>query len=145
MKKHIFLLLTSLFLLPVLVTCGAEQATTAVSVAADPAFDLATLPDEINAQTVAAIQERDDVFLIDVREPEEYDAGHIPGITLIPMNEVAARLGEIPTDKKVILTCRSGNRSGQVAQFLREQGYDNVHNMQGGILAWQAAGFPVEK
>ncbi|MCB0027551.1 MAG: rhodanese-like domain-containing protein, partial [Anaerolineales bacterium] len=51
---------------------------------------------------------------------------------------------EIPTDKEVIVTCRSGNRSSQVTSYLQGLGYDNVHNMEGGILAWQAAGLPVE-
>ncbi|RIK17164.1 MAG: rhodanese-like domain-containing protein, partial [Anaerolineae bacterium] len=81
----------------------------------------------------------------DVREPDEYAAGHIPGITLIPMGEVAERLSEIPTDKEVIVTCRSGNRSGQIVDFLRSQGFTNVHNMEGGIVAWEEAGYPVEQ
>ncbi|MCB9139141.1 MAG: rhodanese-like domain-containing protein [Caldilineaceae bacterium] len=86
----------------------------------------------------------DGVVVLDVREQWEYDEGHIPGVVLIPMNEVPARLSEIPTDGTVIVTCRSGNRSGQVTSFLRDQGYTNVHNMQGGIVAWEAAGLPVE-
>ena len=98
----------------------------------------------MDAQTAASVQDRDDVLLIDVREQWEYDEGHIPNITLIPMNEVPARLSEIPTDKEVIVACRSGNRSSQVVEYLRQQGYDNVHNLQGGILAWQQAGLPVE-
>ncbi|MCB0081656.1 MAG: rhodanese-like domain-containing protein [Caldilineaceae bacterium] len=53
-------------------------------------------------------------------------------------------MSEIPTDKEVIVACRSGNRSSQVVEYLRQQGYDNVHNLQGGILAWQQAGLPVE-
>ncbi len=124
-----------------LAACGGA-AETAVP-AAD--IDVASLPATIDVQTVDSVKERDDVVLIDVREQWEYDEGHIPGITLIPMNEVADRLSEIPTDKTVILTCRSGNRSGQVAEFLRGEGYDNVHNMEGGILAWEAAGLPVDQ
>lgn len=124
-----------------LAACGGA-AETAVP-AAD--IDVASLPATIDVQTVDSVKERDDVVLIDVREQWEYDEGHIPGITLIPMNEVADRLSEIPTDKTVILTCRSGNRSGQVAEFLRGVGYDNVHNMEGGILAWEAAGLPVDQ
>ena len=83
--------------------------------------------------------------MIDVREQWEYDEGHIPGITLIPMGEVTNRLDEIPKDKTVILTCRSGNRSGQVTDFLRNNGFDNVHNMTGGIVAWENAGLAVEQ
>ncbi|MCA9968111.1 MAG: rhodanese-like domain-containing protein, partial [Anaerolineales bacterium] len=103
-----------------------------------------SLPADIDVQTVNAIKDRDDVFVIDVREQWEYDEGHIPNITLMPMGEIASRLSEIPTDKEVVVTCRSGNRSSQVATFLRDQGFTNVHNMEGGILAWQQAGLPVE-
>jgi rhodanese-related sulfurtransferase len=94
---------------------------------------------------VASIKERDDVYLIDVREQWEYDEGHIPGVALIPMGQVSDRLDEIPTDKNVIVTCRSGNRSGQVTDYLRQVGFDNVHNMAGGIVAWEAEGFEIER
>ncbi len=57
---------------------------------------------------------------------------------------MAARLNELPRDKEIIVTCRSGNRSGQVADFLREQGFSNVHNMAGGIVAWEEAGYTLE-
>ena len=87
---------------------------------------------------------RDDVIVLDVREQWEYDEGHIPGVIHMPMNDVPANLDEIPTDQTVIVSCRSGNRSGQVTNFLREQGYENVHNMEGGIVAWERAGLPVE-
>lgn len=131
------LLLTAVWL----TACGGQTA--AVMPAAE--VDVASLPATLDVQTVATVKERDDVVLIDVREQWEYDEGHIPGVTLIPMNEVSSRLSEIPADKEVILTCRSGNRSGQVANYLREQGFDNVHNMEGGILAWEAAGLPVDR
>ena len=115
------------------------------AVVEQPEVDVASLPDTVDVLTVNALLDNDDVLILDVREQFEYDAGHIPGITLIPMGEVPARLSEIPTDKEVILTCRSGNRSGQVTDFLRQQGYTNVHNMEGGIVAWEAAGLPVEQ
>ena len=138
MKKILLIMMMVLGI--ALVACGGG-ADTAVS---ESEVDIANLPDEVDVQTVAEIMDSEDVFVIDVREQWEYDEGHLPGITLIPMNEVTSRLGEIPTDKEVIVTCRSGNRSGQVTDFLREQGYENVHNMEGGILAWEAAGLPVE-
>ncbi|KPK09609.1 MAG: hypothetical protein AMJ56_10515 [Anaerolineae bacterium SG8_19] len=94
---------------------------------------------------MATVKERDDVYLLDVREQWEYDEGHIPGVTLLPMGEVPSRLDEIPTDKEVIVTCRTGNRSGQVTDFLRQNGFDNVHNMQGGIVAWEQAGYEVSR
>lgn len=108
-------------------------------------IDRASLPVNVDVQTTAALQDRDDVLLLDVREQWEYDAGHIPGITHIPMNEIPDRIAEIPTDQTVIVSCQTGNRSSQVTQFLRQQGYENVHNLQGGIVAWQRAGYAVEK
>lgn len=119
--------------------CGGETAAPAVE-----EIDLTTLPDSVDVDTVNAVRDNPGVLLLDVREPDEYDAGHIPNITLIPMGEVAARLAELPKDKEIIVTCRTGNRSGQVADFLRDQGFTNVHNMEGGIVAWEAAGYPVE-
>lgn len=115
--------------------------------ASDPDSTVAveTLPADVTVQQVAALADQPGVTVLDVREPWEYEEGHIPGVTLIPMGEVAARLDEIPRDQPVIVTCRSGNRSGQIATFLRDQGYDNIHNMTGGILAWEAAGLPVER
>ncbi len=144
--KRLTLILFLLVMAGTAVACGAQTQTapaaSAPVVDLDATFDLA---DTLNVQTVASVMNRDDIVLIDVREQWEYDAGHIPGVTLIPMNEVASRLAEIPTDKEVIVTCRSGNRSGQITDFLRQQGFDNVHNMEGGILAWEAAGYEVEK
>lgn len=81
--------------------------------------------------------------LIDVREPSEHAAGHIPGVTLIPMGQVADRLDEIPEDQPVILTCRTGRRSLEVARQLRELGYDNVYSQRGGITEWQAMGLEI--
>jgi phage shock protein E len=107
--------------------------------------DFTQLGPNVDVATVNALQGRDDVLILDVREQSEYDAGHIPGVTLIPLNDVPNRLNEIPKDKPVIVTCRSGNRSGQATDFLRQQGYTNVHNMTGGINAWQQAGYAVEK
>ena len=120
-----------------LAACGGGETTV-------EEIDPAGLAPSVDVDTVYALQDHPDVFLLDVREPDEYDASHIPGITLIPMGEVADRLSEIPTDQEVIVTCRTGNRSAQVVDFLRQQGYSNVHNMEGGIVAWEEAGYPVE-
>ena len=137
MKK---ILLIVVVLIMTMTACGgvSSEGETAV-------IDVNNLPDTVDVTTTAAVKELDNVLVLDVREQWEYDEGHIPGVTLIPMGEVANRLSEIPTDKEVIVTCRSGNRSGQITDFLRQQGYDNIHNMSGGILAWQEAGLPVEQ
>ncbi|GAB4152298.1 MAG: hypothetical protein Fur0021_16900 [Candidatus Promineifilaceae bacterium] len=133
-------------LLLVLVACGGQMDVAVVPAANDPMAAPASLdlPDTVDVQTVASVKDRADVVVLDVREQWEYDEQHIPGVTLIPMAEVPNRLSEIPTDKTVIVTCRSGNRSGQVTDYLRQAGYTNVHNMSGGILAWEQAGYTVE-
>mgnify|MGYP006385173465 CR=1 FL=1 len=82
------------------------------------------------------IDNNTDFQLIDVREPHENDICTLNG-ELIPMNDVPARFEEIAKDKQVVVHCRSGMRSGNVIQFLEQNhGYDNLYNLQGGILAW---------
>ena len=137
MKKSRLLILFS-FIALLLAACGGAATEAPASI------DINNLPLAVDVQTVAEIKDMDNVLVLDVREQFEYDEKHIPGVTLIPMSELETRLTEIPTDQNVIVTCRSGNRSGQVADYLRQIGYDNVHNMEGGILAWESAGYPVE-
>ena len=83
--------------------------------------------------------------LVDVREPNEFQAGHVPGAVNIPMSQAVERVGELTDlaarDGGLLLVCRSGNRSGQVGQWLSQQGHD-VSNVLGGTLAWQQAGYP---
>ena len=83
-----------------------------------------------------------EAILIDVRTPAEYREGHIPGVANIPLDELEKRLGEIPKDKKVVLICRTGNRSAQGTRFLRSKGFDNVFNSTGGMSTWKG---PVTK
>ncbi len=136
-KQTTLLIFTILFTLS-LAACGVTAAPAAE-------VDVHSLPANLGVQTVYSVMDDPDVYLLDVREVWEYNEGHIPGITLLPLGELTSRLNEIPTDKEVIITCRSGNRSQQAVNFLIQQGYDNVHNMDGGILAWEAAGLPVER
>jgi rhodanese-related sulfurtransferase len=131
-----------LFVALLISSCAGAQAPVAES---PHQIDMASLPLELTTQQVNNIRNNPDVVLIDVREQWEYDEGHIPNVKLIPLGSLPDRINEIPEDKFVVMTCRSGNRSGQATKFLREQGFDNVHNMAGGILAWQKAGLPVEK
>jgi rhodanese-related sulfurtransferase len=81
-----------------------------------------------------------DAYLLDVREPDEWEAGHAPGAHHLPMMEVPARLAEIPTDQQVVVVCRSGGRSGQVVSYLMGNGWDNVRNLDGGMQVWAAVG-----
>ncbi|MEX1178471.1 MAG: rhodanese-like domain-containing protein [Nitriliruptor sp.] len=83
----------------------------------------------------------DDVQLLDVREQDEWDAGHIDGADHVPMGELAARQGELAQDRTIVAVCRSGNRSGQVTNALRRAGYD-IENLEGGMQAWAREGLP---
>lgn len=80
--------------------------------------------------------------VVDVREPQEYVGGHVPGAVLLPMSQLGARVGELPTDRPVYLVCRTGNRSLQVTTALRAHGYD-ARSVRGGTEAWIASGRPV--
>lgn len=83
-------------------------------------------------------------FLLDVREQNEYDHIHIVGVDLlIPLAKVSQRYNELPQDKEIVVTCRSGGRSARATKFLIEKGYNAV-NMAGGILAWYRAELPTE-
>ncbi|MBX5436174.1 MAG: rhodanese-like domain-containing protein [Alicyclobacillaceae bacterium] len=74
--------------------------------------------------------------VIDVRTEEEYVSGHIPGVPLRPMQEVQDWMGELDPNEAYVFVCRSGNRSQQVALFLKQQGFSRVANCAGGMLAW---------
>jgi rhodanese-related sulfurtransferase len=89
---------------------------------------------------VTAAQVDSGAYLLDVREPDEWAAGHAPDAHHIPMMEVPARLAEVPTDAEVVVVCRSGGRSGQVTSYLMGNGWDNVRNLDGGMQSWAAAG-----
>jgi rhodanese-related sulfurtransferase len=80
--------------------------------------------------------------VIDVREPDEYDEGHVPGARLIPLGDVPERVEEFPTDGTVYVICKSGARSARAVEWLLTQGVDAV-NVGGGTMGWIEAGQPV--
>src|SRR6184192_3483183 len=83
-------------------------------------------------------------FLLDVREPWEYAAGHVPGAQLIPLGELEQRVSEVPRDRPVLAICHSGQRSLAAAGYLQKLGYDSVSNVDGGTAAWIERGYPVD-
>jgi rhodanese-related sulfurtransferase len=83
------------------------------------------------------------VPVVDVRNPDEYEEAHIPGVTLIPMGDLVERVDEVPADGTVLVVCAVGSRSQRAAEWLRAQGIDAV-NVAGGTMAWIDAGRPVE-
>lgn len=84
-------------------------------------------------------------FVLDVRTPAEYAQGHVPGAVLLPLQDLSTRLNEVPQGRKVYVICRSGSRSAQASQVLSDGGHRNVYNVDGGMLAWEAAGFPTTR
>ena len=84
-------------------------------------------------------------FVLDVRTPEEFAEGHVPGAKNIPVADVGERAAEVPKDRPVVVYCRSGARVKRANAILRERGYTNLIEMEGSMLAWDAAKLPVEK
>ncbi|WP_078391786.1 rhodanese-like domain-containing protein [Shouchella patagoniensis] len=82
------------------------------------------------------INDADEPIIIDVREVNEYEEGHLPGIPLIPMNLIPSMAEKMDKSKSYILVCRSGRRSQNTALYLHEQGFENVRNYEGGMLDW---------
>lgn len=118
MKKNLLLLLALSFLLA-LTACSNE----------------ASYEDIDNAEAKKLIDENK-VEVIDVRTPEEYAEGHIPEASLLPLQELEARISELNKDTPYLLVCRSGNRSSQAAQILINNGFTNVYNLQTGMNTW---------
>ena len=120
------------FLLASLVAAGA--------LAAEPVL----VP--VSQQALLERQQQGDesTYVLDVRSPEEYAAGHVPGAVNIPYDQMASRIAEVPRDKDVVLYCKSGRRAGIAAEALASQGYDRLQHLEGDIVAWVEKGRPVE-
>jgi len=120
-------LLLVLFLLPA-GSCWAAQVTT------------------VNAdQARKMVAETTDLYLLDVRTSQEYAEVRMADAQLIPINELVARIDEIPRNRPILVYCAVGSRSSQVANYLVRVGYADVFNLSGGIWGWQLRGYPVLK
>jgi glyoxylase-like metal-dependent hydrolase (beta-lactamase superfamily II)/rhodanese-related sulfurtransferase len=106
--------------------------------------DHLTVADVATAQAQAWLQ-ASGALVVDVREPAEYAAGHVPGAMSIPQADLALHLDEIPRDRDVLVVCESGVRSLRAAKFLKQTGYARITNLLGGTSAWRKAGLPVER
>jgi rhodanese-related sulfurtransferase len=87
----------------------------------------------------------DGAAVIDVREPHEYSAGHVPGAKLIPVNTVYAKREELPRDKDLIFVCAVGQRSALACEMAAAAGLTRLYNLEGGTDAWIKSGMPAEK
>ena len=110
---------------------GGNQTTT-----------VAPLPAEISVDEAYTMYE-EGAFVLDVRTPEEWVEYHAPNTTLIPLDELEARLDEVPRDQDVVVVCRSGNRSQVGRDILKQGGFTQVASMAGGLKTWRAAGYPI--
>jgi rhodanese-related sulfurtransferase len=126
-----------ILLVAVLVVSAILLGNRQNSLAAEP------LPAEISVDE-AHQKYQDDAFVLDVRTPEEWDDYHIPGTTLIPLDELPTRLDEVPQDKEIVVVCRSGNRSLEGRDILLNAGFKQVTSMSGGVNSWKVAGYPME-
>lgn len=109
--------------------------------------------ENVSVQEAKAMVEKGDVFILDVRTPDEFNSSHIKGATLIPVSNafgsslssdrlLEARIDEVPK-KKILVYCRTGHRSNTASTKLVKAGYSQVYNMVGGITSWIDAGYPV--
>lgn len=97
---------------------------------------------QIDATTTNEQWKEGKVCLLDVREPSEWNLGHIEGAILLPLGQLPARWRELDPDKKWVIVCRSGNRSNHAAAMLRQVGFD-ASNMRGGMLKWKNDKLPI--
>ena len=136
-------------MLILLLACASTPATapTPTAPAPAPAAEPPAAPAAIREESVAelaAAQAHGGVALIDVRTPGEFAGGHVPGAVNIPLDEIDARLAELPEAGDVHFICAAGGRSGKATAMLTAKGRSAV-NVAGGTNAWIAAGLPIEK
>jgi rhodanese-related sulfurtransferase len=126
------LLVAALIIFIILQSGGGTAAATSTSLA----------PEISVAEAYAKYQ--NGAFVLDVRTDEEWNEFHAPNTTLIPLDQLAARVNEVPRDREIVVVCRSGNRSQQGRDILLNAGFENVTSMTGGLNEWRGAGYPIE-
>jgi rhodanese-related sulfurtransferase len=148
--RNLFCLLGVLAVGPVLAQgqpATAAQPVTPVQQAAPARQSVPTVQvAQVSPDALLEMQAKKDasLLLLDVRTPEEFAAGHIPGAVNIPYDQVAARLSAIPKNDEVVLYCHSGRRAGLAAEVLAANGYTKLAHLEGDMQGWQNASRPVE-
>lgn len=119
-----------------------KSSVTFTSSKPNPSLSIVT---DISAAELS--EKKTSVHLIDVRRPDEYtgELGHIEGTQLIVLDTLPEHLESLPKDEPIVFVCRSGARSAQATAFALQNGFDQVFNMQGGMLKWNELGLPIEK
>jgi rhodanese-related sulfurtransferase len=102
---------------------------------------------QVSPQEAVLLFNHEDAMVLDVREQSEWLDGHISKAKHIPLGQLKNRLADLDKfkNKPIVAVCRSGNRSGRACGILKKAGFENVHNLSGGMMAWQQAGLPHEK
>ena len=102
---------------------------------------------EVNSSGALQLINHKNAVVLDVREPGEYESGHVLNSKLIPLGKLKERIGELEKyrDHPIVVLCRSGNRSGTACFILGKHGFNQAYNLAGGIQAWKKANLPVEK
>jgi rhodanese-related sulfurtransferase len=102
---------------------------------------------EVNAAAALQLINHKNAIVLDVREPNEYAAGHVLNSKLIPLGKLKERMNELEKHKEqpIVVVCRSGNRSGTACYLLGKQGFAQAYNLAGGVQAWQKSNLPFEK
>ena len=125
-RRSIFCILLLLVLLPVYVNAAVSR-----NLSPQEAFNL--------------VEQRSNLYLLDVRTLGEFQQIRLEGAQLIPIDQFVKRLAEVPKDRPILVYCAVGSRSAQVANYLARQGYTEIYNLYGGIYSWHQAGYPVLK
>lgn len=102
---------------------------------------------EVNSAGALQLINHKGAVVLDVREPSEYESGHVLNAKLVPLGKLKERIGELEKykDSPIVVVCRSGNRSGTACFILGKQGFSQAYNLAGGVQAWQKANLPLEK
>jgi rhodanese-related sulfurtransferase len=128
------------WLIAVLLAAGCASPGAATTA---PGLTLSALATTVSVAEAAALRDNG-AFVLDVREPDEWAAGHIPDATLIPLGQLASRLDELDRDRQIVVVCRSGNRSAEGRDILLGAGFPAVTSLEGGMTDWEQAGLPIE-
>lgn len=97
------------------------------------------VPEVNTEQLQAKVEGGEKVTVVDVREPWEFNEGHVQGSVLRPLGQISSWVNELDKDAEIYLICRTGSRSTMACQFLQAQGFDKVYNVSGGIITWRGA------
>jgi len=103
-----------------------------------------SLIQEIEVSELVELRDNGETIrVIDIRQPAELNGGIIPGAEALPMHIIPLRINEFERDEKLVMVCRSGARSAQACMFMQQQGYGNVFNLRGGMIAWAGSGLEI--